>query len=209
MSFTFGVQIGYTLDGTSFGLQTQVLGDRPIKRSKSNVAAALAAVLQTRTDADTGVLRFTSDPGLAVGNRVDVYWEGGHRRGMLVSAIAGVGPFDVTVGTAGGDVGAGDDFPIATTALTIGKPIGYDFEFDGDLLKALVASAEAKAIVVVTDASDVELWSAVFPTINGVSAWWEGIGSVNPLAGDAVAKVYFSHGDSASTRKVQIGALTS
>jgi hypothetical protein len=172
-----------------------------------NLPAALACTLSTRTDADTGVLTFTTDPGLTVGQRVDVYWAGGCRRGMKVSSISGSGPYLVTIGTGSGDVGAGDNLPVVTTVMSVGKPVSVEFLFTGNNAVALVASAAAAAVIVLTDASDVELTKFVFLAA-GADQWNNTMSSPNPVAGDAVAKVYLSHGDISGIKNVKIGRLT-
>ena len=53
-----------------------------------------SGTLSTRTDDDTGVITAAGHT-LQVGDKVNVYWSGGRRYGMTVSAVAGN---DVTVG---------------------------------------------------------------------------------------------------------------
>src|SRR5688572_26126622 len=104
-----GLQIGENVSVESQVYQTiDLSGD-------STIPVAVAGVLTTRTDDDTGVITTTSAHGLQVGDRVDIYWDVGIRRGMLVSAVGSA--TTITVGTGVGDVGAGDVFPIATYAL--------------------------------------------------------------------------------------------
>jgi hypothetical protein len=102
---------------------------------------AHAAILTTRTDDDTGVVTFavygtltTSDEahtgvvtaaghGLAVGDHADVFWSGGARDHMDVTAVNGDA---VTV-----DGGTGTDLPVATTAVLltesfVGPVVIYD-----------------------------------------------------------------------------------
>jgi hypothetical protein len=101
---------------------SQSLGSQKVRTADGTVDVSptlqpgKAGTLSTRTDDDTGVITATAH-GLSVSDVVDVYWSGGRRYGMIVSSVADAN--NVTVGTAGGDVGAGDAFPIATTAVVI------------------------------------------------------------------------------------------
>lgn len=92
--------------------------------------AGKAGTLSTRTDDDTGVITAAAH-GLVVGDKVSVFWTGGRRYNMTVSAVAGN---DVTVGTGAGEVGAGTVFPVVTTPVVITKEVQITISLDGDLL---------------------------------------------------------------------------
>jgi hypothetical protein len=201
------VNLSYTVEGKSYSQQGNITTDGIVKREKANFPAALSGTLTTRTDADTGVITFTSDPGLSVGNRVDVYWDGGVRRGMKVSSISGSGPWLVTIGTGAGDIGAGDDFPVATTPVTVGKVQSWDFNVLGNNIQALVAACAAKGVVVLASGTETEEWSAVFEAAAGVQGWFIGNGQPNPIAGDTITKVFMSHGDATGTKEVKCAAF--
>jgi hypothetical protein len=211
MSATLSYNNSFTLDGKSFGENASVVGEQSIVRNPSAVAAALAGTIQTRTDNDTATLSFAADPALAVGNRVDVFWNVGGvfgcRRGMLVSSISGSGPYLVTVGTGVGDVGSGDNFPVVSSAVTVGKPTAKDFAFTGNNALAILGTAAAVGVIVLTDASDVEKYAMVIGTANQVKPWYSGNGVTNPVAGQTIAKAYMSHGDSTATREMKVGVL--
>ncbi|GAG11403.1 unnamed protein product, partial [marine sediment metagenome] len=80
------------------------------------LGSAHPGTLTTRTDADTGVCTLPDSRGLAHGitiaNTVAVWWTGGKRTGMTVSAQTGAA---VTV-----DGGSGDNFPVLNTPLEVG-----------------------------------------------------------------------------------------
>lgn len=170
-----------------------------------SLAAGKAGTLTTRTDADTGVITTSAAHGLSAGNRVDVYWSGGRRRGMLVSSAAD--GTHVTVGTAGGDVGAGDNFPIATTAVVICLCTEITAAFAGNDANIIVICADhATALVVAADASSAEL-SYWHITGTDFMASWDNAhtDNTNPNAGDAVAKFYVSNGNSSAANVIKIG----
>lgn len=203
------VTLSYQADGRSYTQTGLIEADQVIERKKEEFPVALDAVLQARVDNDTGTLRFTTNPGIIVGDKLDIYWNGGMRRTMKASSISGSGPYDVVVGTGGGDVGAGDFFPVVTTVLTVGKVQSFDFNFNGSNVKALLASCASKGCIVVCSGTETEEWSAVFEVGAGVQAYYEGDGTINPVTGDTITKVLMSHGDSGSIREVKVCAMTS
>ena len=95
-----------------------------------------AGTLSTRTDNDTGVIT-AAGHGLIVGDKVNVFWTtapAGRRYGMTVSAVAGN---DVTVGTLGGEIGAGDNFPVQGTAVVITKQVSINPAIEGDAIQVI------------------------------------------------------------------------
>ncbi len=108
----------------------------------------------------------------------------------------------VTVNSVPIDGGAGDVLPADETAITAQVPVEEEFLATGDDVQYIAVKSSRKGIVVFADASDVEL-HAVATAIDGANGggyqWFTGSGLTNPLAGDDVAKVFFSNGDSANT----------
>jgi len=185
----------------------------PLKRFFDSAPAAKSGTLTTRTDDDTGVITITAAaPGLNNGDRVDIYWNVGgvygHRRGMLVSSTGGSGPWTVTVGTSGGDVGTGDVLPIATTPVTICLCQTADFLFDGSDLAALAIVSAGKAIVVLAVAAGTEQYSALHTAGAGLTFWHNALGTANPVTGDAIAKVYVSNGET-TVQDIKVGVAVS
>lgn len=201
------INLSYSVDGQSYAQNGSVQADGKIERKKENFAAALVGQLTTRTDNDTGVITFASDPGLSVGARVDVYFNNGVRRGMKVSAIGGSGPWTATVGTGVGDVGAGDNLPPVNDPVTVGKVLSWDFNVLGNNIVSIIAAAAGKGVIVLASGTETEEYAAVFPGGAGVQAWYAASGIANPVAGDTLTKVFMSNGDSTGTKEVKICAL--
>lgn len=86
--------------------------------------AALAGTLTTRTDDDTGVVTVAAGHGITASDTVDVYWTGGRRYGVDVTAV--------TSTTISIDIGSGDNLPAASTAVTIVKQVVSNLMLDGD-----------------------------------------------------------------------------
>jgi len=202
--------LSYNIEGKTYSQNGIVTGEMEVERKKDNFPAAKDAVLSTRTDNDTGVLTFTTNPGLSVGDRIDVYWNGGARRTMKVSNITGTGPYLITIGTGSGDVGVGDVLPAQDAVITVGIVQGFDFPVVGNNVKGLLASCAAKGTIILCSGvagSEVEEWAAVFESGAGVKAWTSDSDAANPITGDTITRVLMSHGDSTGTREVKVSAL--
>lgn len=166
---------------------------------KKTLAAAKTGVLTVRTDANTGSITGQAAHGVTTGARLDVFWDvagvKGHRRGMLVGTVAGlVIPIDL---------GTGDDLPAAASNLTIMVPTQVEVKLTGNNVQGVAYGTTAKGIVVIADATNVELDAKVFRAA-GSDAWSVNDTDVNPLAGDVVDRVFLSHGDSTASRIVKV-----
>lgn len=194
-----------TIDGVSFVTEEDVYADGTQSKGKSGdtaLAAAKVGQLTTRTDNDTGVITMTTGHGFVTGDRLDVYWAGGSRRGMTATVATDA----VTV-----DGGAGDNLPNNLTAVTASVPAEEEFLVTGDNAQFIAAKSNRLGMVVFTDAADAEVFAVAAPladTTGGGYQWYTGNGVTNPLAGADVAKVYFSNGDSsnANTISAVVGA---
>lgn len=196
-----------SIGGKSFSQQRSVAAEGEIARQK-DLPAAKAATLTTRTDDDTGVITVAAGVGaqFSVGERVDVYWDvggiKGHRRGMLVSSIA---VDAITVGTAVGDVGAGNIFPAAASVVQLAKSVLAEFRVDGDDVAVLAFASDARAIIVLTEADGLEDHFVHLPEVGAAVVWDKNDGTVNPIATKVIARAYMSHNDTASTKAVKVG----
>lgn len=113
-----------TRTGTSYSVAERIAG------SGVTVPIAYAGTLTTRTDNDTGVITTTNTPAIITGDRVDVYWSGGQRRGMAATVSGSA----VTV-----DAGSGTNLPTASTVISVVKCTAVTF--------ATVTMANVKALV--------------------------------------------------------------
>ncbi len=201
-----------TLDGQpyeqSFNLVADNAGPRVDKTGLNVLAAAKIGQLTTRTDNNTGVLTMVTGHGVTTGMRLDVYWTTGSRRGVttVVSGDA------ITI-----DLGAGDNLPTNLTAVTAQVPAEEAYALSGDDLDFIFARASRRSLVVFADAADAELFAIVGElggTTGGAYQWRDPTaapaasdgGVTNPMAGDAIAKVFVSNGDSAGTSIVQVAS---
>lgn len=154
------------------------------------LGTAKPGTLTTRTDDDTGTVTMTGGHGLSTG-RMDVYWATGSRYGMTGT---------VTVNSIAIDGGAGDNLPIATTALTLIAPTSEPVTLTGDNCVSLGVNCPAGGRVVFADASNATIFAVPErSTTNTSYVWTSGDGGTNPLAGGAVAKVFLSQPSSTLT----------
>lgn len=186
-----------SLDGISY-VETADVECDGTQRKECAKAAAKTGQLTTRTDNDTGVITATTGHGI-VNGRLDVYWDGGHRRGMTVT---------VATDALSVDLGAGDNLPTNLTNVTLSQPQEEEFLVTGDNVQAIGAKASRRGIIVFAESDDTEILAIVDnfdATAGGGYQWFTGNGITNPLAGADVAKVYFSNGDSSNVNNMVAG----
>jgi hypothetical protein len=155
------------------------------------LAVAKVGTLSVRTSASVGTLTMASSHGITDGNRLDLYWTGGSRRGIVVGTVA-VNSVPITGGT-------GDDLPDAATSITAQVPNEESLVVTGDDVVSIAASCANGGTIVFADASDVELFAISLTTTITSYVWTSADGGTNPLAGDAVAKIFLSQPSSAAT----------
>jgi len=183
-----------TIDGVNYVDARSVTCDGS-QRKAITKAAAKTGQLTTRTDNDTGVITATAGHGI-VNGRLDVYWDGGHRRGMTVT---------VATNALSVDAGAGDNLPTNLTNVTLSQPQEEEFLVTGNNVAAIGARSSRRGIIVFAESDDTEVLAIVdnFDASGGGGyQWFDGSGITNPLAGAAVAKVFFSNGNSASSNEM-------
>lgn len=158
------------------------------------VTAAKTGTLSTRTDDNTGTLTMSSGHGFTDGQRLDIYWTGGSRRGVVIGTVA---TNSVPI-----DLGSGDNLPTATTAITAKVPTEEVFVVTGDnALGVLLYSDQPGQIVFCTsNNTEVKAYSIGGAVGAQQSFFWDSERSAtNPLAGGAVTKAFFSHSSSSAS----------
>jgi len=162
------------------------------------LGAGEAGTLKTRIDDDEGTFT-VSGHTFQVGDVVDIYWGGGVRYGMVVSAVNGD---DFTAGGAGGP-GAGDSLPAQDTAIVADEQVEVDIDFDGDSMTLIVVHSTRRAHVDFIDSGAASL-KAVELTAN--EPWmWADQGFTRPITGNPVDKALISNGDPQNAATLTIG----
>lgn len=198
-----GVTISTSVSGFAQGNSSNLISDEQGLIANPTVLAAQPSVLTTRTNNTSGSLTMTnSSHGITTGQRVDLYWTGGHCYGAVVGTVAGT-----TVPIA--SVSGGDNLPIATTAISVGIPNDVAFGLTGNNLSALIlnpGTAQNGYFVFNNGSSDVY---AVYIPSGQISEWHTGAVGANPLSGATPTKVYCSHDNTgASVAAMIANALT-
>ena len=195
-SLAYGVSLG------SINQSVVRSGDSKIELEVS-LPAGTAGTLSTRTDDNTGVVTVSSH-SITISDTVDIYWSGGRRYGVDVTAQ------DAT--TISIDLGAGDNLPTATTSVVIVKQVPFNLALDGDNAKIVGVSYE------VADASGygcrVTLFDSADDTITGLDldanvpnvVDIEG-GQTNPYTGDPITDGVASNGSSSTAATLKIQAI--
>jgi len=192
----------FTFPGYDFNAQESAVTFDSISAYEIPIPAVPAAntgTLSTRTDDNTGVATLVAGHTITTGAVVDVYWSGGVHYGMTAVVAAN----DVTI-----DLGAGDNLPIATTAITVVEQTEINpLNLDGDnaqivaLLYRNASDAAANAHLDLQDSgsSSIKEQDLVVETANGGLDAITNIagGDTNGYTGNPITKGFASH-DSAS-----------
>jgi len=172
--------LGITIDGSTSKAAT--LGIDPVNMP---LAAGNAGALY-RTDADTGTIVLSDGHTLEEADTVDVYWATGIRYGMTANTSTSDTIYVV-------DGGAGDDLPsTAGIACVVCTQESLDITFDGDNVILIGASTTKRCKVVFLDVANVLLAQEI--ATDGAWGWADGMGTTNPLTGNAVTSVTVSNG---------------
>ena len=129
MTTTYSISV----QGGGISVQQSVTrsGDLTVA-AQVTLPAGKAGTLSTRTDDNTGQLTVASGHGITASDTVDVYWSGGRRYGVDVTATAST-TIDI-------DLGSGDNLPTQGTAVVVCKQVAANVMIDGDNAKLVVVN---------------------------------------------------------------------
>lgn len=191
-----------TIGGRTYSQDISVTSDNKGGTSP-NIAAAAVGTLTTRTDNDTGTITAASGShGVTTGSLIDVYWDGGSRRHLLVGTVSGT---SIPFGASG--TSAGDNLPVADTALTFMMENSENHVIDGDDITAIgVYSPSYPGTVVFREAAGAEGF-AVELDAGKAYVWTSESGLTNPLAGLSIETITLTHAGSAGASDVYVDWL--
>jgi len=181
------------------GLGAQILGeisraaDGGDIRGPVTIPKGKAGTLSTRTDANTGIATVASGHGITTSDLVDVYWDGGMRYGMTVTAAGST--------TISFDGGAGDNLPILTNQIVVSKQIDITLSLDGDNA-AIVGLLQKFADTSITAGSHVDFRDGSASVVamdlqaNAPQVYDIEGGAANPFAGNVILHAVVSNGSS-------------
>lgn len=163
------------------------------------VPAAKAGALTTRTNGTDGTLTMDAGHGFTTAAVVDLFWNGGSRRGVVVGTVS-----TNSVPISGG---AGDNLPVANTPVTAMLPVQVPFALTGDDLDALSSFCPTSGWVVYRNGTTVLLAHQILPAVGSSQSWVAGTGVTNPLAGVSPTNVLLSHSDATQAREMSVEAV--
>ena len=178
--------------------ESKTLTSNAVIVQEESVAAGNAGTLTTRTnDTEGSVTASSSSHGITDGDRVDLYWTTGCRRGATVGTVAGaVIPFSG---------GSGDALPLQDTAITIVEPLMLDVSVEGDYVSAICLYTAARGQFCFNEGASTEhLAKELGDGI--VYIWHDEDGSDNPIDGDTVNRIYVSH-DETTAQTMRVGIM--
>ncbi|AMV20414.1 hypothetical protein [Planctomyces sp. SH-PL14] len=189
MAYELIVKETIQLGGKTSSSQISASADGIVTKEVT-LSAAKSGQLTTRTSTSVGTLTMAGGHGITTGARLDIYFPGGSRRGVLVGTVATNSvPFTL---------GAGDDLPANLTNITAMVPQEEVLVADGDDVVGIEMFAGQLGTIVLAETDDSEILAKVLggprSTDNRAFAWLEDRDPTNPVAGDAIAKAFFSHG---------------
>lgn len=197
MSISARITKTMSMGGVNFNSGTTVTADAAIVNEES-VAAGYAGTLTARGSDTAGTVTTTATPtGVTEGDRADLYWSGGCRRGVAVGTVT-----EKAIAVSGG---SGDNLPVQTTAITIVEPMFLDIIVDGDNVDTIMLYTAKLGQFVFVSSGDTEEYAVELPAA-GSWEWNEADGFTNPIAGDDIIGVYVSHGDTAAAT-MRVGIL--
>jgi hypothetical protein len=203
MSNTLLIDNSFSLNGRAYPNKATVNAEGMVSKIVTAAVAKVGA-LTTRTDNDTGELTMSGGHGITDGQRLDVYWSGGSRRGMTVGTVS---TNQVPI-----DGGTGDVLPADETAITASVPVEEEFLLTGNNLTALLFYGSQIGSISLCGADDAEDFGRQVgsDTTVGRSYLWYSTdpnAPTNPISGDAVTKAFISNGSSSTAAEMRVEAL--
>jgi len=204
MAQDLGIVMSLTLGGKNYSLN-QTKSEPDLVAKEESVPVAWAGTLSTRTSDTAGTITMDdADHVITDADEVDIYWtdaDGNVQRAhsATVGTVATTSvPFTGAEGTV---------LPAQDTVVQVCVQQAHVMqEFSGDDIASLVAACDIAAgtikLVTAGAPDTTHLVIEIPPT--GAYGWW-GIGA-NPIAGDTIDKVRFTHNDTTSARNVRVAA---
>lgn len=198
MPDTMNVQVTASLLGRSYNDDQSVTGEN-VAGSSPNVTPAKSYTLTLRTDNDTGELTFAdATHGVITGDKIDLYWTvggvEGTRRNMTVGTVAGaVVPIDG---------GSGDNLPALSSTVVAKVPQveGTVAIVGANVVGITVKAPSYKTQVVFRTSAGAEILAVILAAGDSYT-WNSNSGVTNPVTGQTVAKISFSHADTSGTQE--------
>lgn len=191
----YHVEVG----GSSLPAEPVSLTGDHVNNYDITLPAGKAGALTTRTDDGEGVITLLAGHGIADGDIVDIYWEGGARYAVTVDTGAATTlTFDDT------PAATGDVLPADETAVVVCERITVNTVIDGDAVHLFGISCDQRSQITFYNAVDEIIKQVKIETANSGIAWHEDSGETNPLTGDPITVAKASNGSTtAATLRIR------
>lgn len=200
MSMSVPLSKSITIGGKSFSDKQTLEGDAVLVVDVS-IPAAKTGQLTTRTDNDTGTLTLEASHGVTTGALLHIFWiASGVQKRTVCPAVGTVSGVSVPIDNCTGDV-----LPANLTNVTVMVPTVEAMVFEGDDAQTIAMFCESDMGTIILE-NDL---TRTFDLGDQAYVWHEGQGDANPIAGDSIATVTFSHGDSTAAMAMRVGVLYS
>jgi len=154
--------------------------------SDVSLPAAVSGTLTTRTSDSVGVVTVASH-SITTSDKVAVFWSGGYRYNVAVSATSGT---TISIGSGG----SGDNLPAASTALTVCKETTLSFSHVGNDIKGMVVHSPQRMSMNVRDTVPASQVAADVPANEGWF-WISNATGTSPFAGDTLQDIVLANAD--------------
>ena len=154
--------------------------------SDVSLPAAVSGTLTTRTSDSVGVVTVASH-SITTSDKVAVFWSGGYRYNVAVSATSGT---TISIGSGG----SGDNLPAASTALTVCKETTLSFSHVGNDIKGMVVHSPQRMSMNVRDTVPASQVAADVPA-NESWFWISNATGTSPFAGDTLQDIILANAD--------------
>lgn len=177
-------------------LQNTTITSRNLIQFSDELDAAKTGTLTTRTTATAGTLTMTTGHGITTAAKIDLYWDGGSRRSVVVGSVS--------VNSVPISGGSGDALPAASTAITaqVVNDVSDGWTFSGDAMTGLMVGAAVPFTVVFLGGADSEIAEFVQTDAAGGGYIWntqmEAGHYTNPLSGSSVVKLRVTQGSTSA-----------
>lgn len=150
-----------------------------------SLPAGIAGTLTTRTDNDTGIVTVLAGHGITTSDTVTLFWEGGVRRGLTVTATAST--------TISIDAGAGDNLPLVSSVVTIAKEVITSLGHVGDDLAIFAIHSVNRLMANIRDAGPATILALDIAGRESF-AYISTFSGTNPFAGETLVTAVLANG---------------
>lgn len=200
---TYGASL--SVGGVSINKSIIRTADHP-NTYEVSLPAAEAGTLSTRTSDTVGTITMSSGGHtIQTADTIDIFWSGGVRYGVTVGTVSGTSvPFSL---------GAGDNLPAQSTAVTVDEQVTVNTQIDGDAI-AIIGIVMENPDSAATSNGHIDMRDAGGATIEEIDLtanvpqiWDITGGAANVFTGNAITNTKAGNGDATNAMTLKILSL--